>query len=78
MAFFGIDFGTTNTSGFEINGPLRERIGQDAPCGQVVALNQATGEVLVGAGASERQLELEAAGTWQIVPSIKRHLASQR
>jgi molecular chaperone DnaK len=79
MACFGIDFGTTNSSAFEINGPIRLHIGESGqPLRSLIAVNKATGQVLVGKGARGRQLELEAAGTWEVIPSIKRFLATDR
>jgi molecular chaperone DnaK len=79
MAFFGVDFGTTNSSAFEINRPVLERVGEAGrPLASVVAINTVTGEAMVGRAARDRRLELEEKDSWVVIPSIKRHLGTAR
>ena len=64
MGYFGIDFGTTNTSAVEMDGRAVHRFGdaQGKPLPSVIILNQATDEVVGGRDAWNRRLELQQLG----------------
>lgn len=80
MGYFGIDFGTTNTSAVEVDGRAVQRYGdeQGKPLPSVIILNQATDEVVGGRQAWNRRLELQQLGGFEVVGSIKRCLESDR
>jgi molecular chaperone DnaK len=80
MSYFGIDFGTTNTSAVEIDGHVIHRFGdsQGKPLPSVIILNHATDQVIGGRDAWNRRLELQQLGGYEIIGSIKRCLESDR
>jgi len=80
MGYFGIDFGTTNTSAVEVDGRAIQRYGDELgkPLPSVIILNQATDEVIGGRAAWNRRLELQQLGGFEVVGSIKRVLESDR
>ena len=80
MGYFGIDFGTTNTSAVEIDGRVVHQFGdeQGKPLPSVIILNHATDQVIGGRDAWNRRLQLQQLGGFEIVGSIKRCLESNR
>jgi molecular chaperone DnaK len=80
MGYFGIDFGTTNTSAVEVDGRAVQRYGdeQGKPLPSVIILNKATDRVIGGREAWNRRMELQQVGGFEIVGSIKQCLESDR
>lgn len=76
MSVFGIDFGTTNSSAFEL--PLAHRYGDqsDNPLPSIIAINKATGTVIGGREAANRRVELQEHGAYEVITSVKRYLDS--
>jgi molecular chaperone DnaK len=79
--YFGIDFGTTNSSAvryIEEAGPIR--FGDDAgrPLPSIVAIDKALGEVECGRSAWENREEYTESGQYHVVESIKWDLGTNR
>jgi len=78
MSFFGIDFGTTNSTAVNYVPGARhaQRYGDDAgrPYPSIVAIDRATGRALSGRYVWEHHEELSQSGRYHIVHSIKRVL----
>lgn len=78
MSFFGIDFGTTNSTAVNyVPGAAHaQRYGDDAgrPYPSIVAIDRATGRALSGRYVWEHHEELSQSGRYHIVHSIKRVL----
>src|SRR5436309_10250008 len=73
---FGIDFGTTNSCGVRLIGTRAENIGDEtgAPMPSVVAINQFTGEILVGREAHNLLGRVDDESGYIVIPSVKRIL----
>lgn len=73
---FGIDFGTTNSCSVRLIGTRAENIGDEtgAPMPSVVAINQFTGEILVGREARNLLGRVDDESGYVVIPSVKRIL----
>ena len=78
MSFFGIDFGTTNSTAVNYvpGTPHAQHYGDDAgrPYPSIVAIDRATGRAISGRTVWERRQELSQRGQHYIIQSIKRVL----
>jgi molecular chaperone DnaK len=72
-AFFGIDFGTTNSTAVKVMGGEFQKYGDEAgqPLPSVVALDRATGEATCGRDVWENREEYRSAGAVHIIESVK-------
>lgn len=73
---FGIDFGTTNSCCVRLVGTRAENIGDEtgAPMPSVVAINQFSGELLVGREARNLLSRVDDESGYIVIPSVKRIL----
>lgn len=80
--WFGIDFGTTNSSTVGVlgNGSVNKiiRYGDDygGPFPSLIAVNKSTGEVYCGRNAWEKRREL--ADSCEVIPSVKSYLGTDK
>jgi molecular chaperone DnaK len=72
-AFFGIDFGTTNSAAVKVMGREFQKYGDEA--GQllpsVVALDRATGEAICGRDVWQNREEYRTSGAFHVIESVK-------
>lgn len=76
MSWFGIDFGTTNTSACDA---LTRRVygdGFGSPLPSIVAIDRASDTPLIGRDAWERRFELRERGDYQVIRSVKTLLST--
>jgi len=73
VSHFGIDFGTTNSGAFEINGPARLSYGDEAgkPMPSILVIDRATGHALCGRDVWNRRLSYSEKGGFRVVPPLK-------
>lgn len=71
--FFGIDFGTTNSTAMKLMGGEFHKYGDEAgqPLPSVVALDRATGEATCGRDVWRNREEYRSAGAVHVIESIK-------
>ena len=76
--FFGIDFGTTNSTAMKLMGGEFHKYGDEAgqPLPSVVALDRATGEATCGRDVWRNREEYRTAGAVHVIESIKLHMGS--
>ena len=77
-AFFGIDFGTTNSTAMKLMAGEFHKYGDEAgqPLPSVVALDRATGEASCGRDVWRNREEYRTAGAVYVIESIKLHMGS--
>jgi molecular chaperone DnaK len=77
-AFFGIDFGTTNSTAMKLMAGEFHKYGDEAgqPLPSVVALDRATGEANCGRDVWRNREEYRTSGAVYVIESIKLHLGS--
>jgi len=82
MSFFGIDFGTTNSTAVNYvpGAPRAQHYGDDAgrPYPSIVAIDRATGHAMSGRSVWEHHDELSQKGQHYIIQSIKRVLGKSQ
>jgi molecular chaperone DnaK len=76
MSFFGIDFGTTNTSAFDALTGRTYGDGFGSPLPSIVAIDRASNTPLIGRDAWEHRFELRERGDYEVIRSIKTLLDS--
>ena len=76
MSHFGIDFGTTNSCAFEIQGPARLQYGDEAgkPLPSFLVIDRATGHALCGRDVWNKRLSYSEKGGYRVVPPLKKLL----
>src|ERR1019366_3306560 len=79
-AFFGIDFGTTNSAAIKVMGGEFQKYGDEAgqPLPSVVALDRATGEATCGREVWRNRGEYRRAGTVHVIESVKWYLGTEQ
>lgn len=77
-SYFGIDFGTTNSTAVKLTGAEIQKYGDEAgqPLPSVVALDCATGEASCGRELWQRREEYRRTGNYHVVESIKAYLGT--
>ena len=78
-AFFGIDFGTTNSAAVKVMGQEFQKYGDEAgqPLPSVVALDKATGEARCGREVWQNREEYRSSGVFHVIESVKWELGTQ-
>jgi molecular chaperone DnaK len=76
VSHFGIDFGTTNSCAFEIQGPARLHYGDEAgkPLPSIIVIDRATGRALCGRDVWNQRLSYSEKGGFRVVPPLKKLL----
>jgi len=73
VSHFGIDFGTTNSGAFEIDGASKQHFGdeQGKPLPSIVVIDRATGQPLGGRDVWNHRLSYREKGGFRVVPPLK-------
>jgi len=71
MNWFGIDFGTTNTSACDALTGRTFGDGLGAPLPSIIAIDKVSDSVLTGRDAWERRFELKDRGDYEVIRSVK-------
>jgi len=79
-AFFGIDFGTTNSAAVKVMGRELQKYGDEAgqPLPSVVAIDRATGEAICGRDVWQNREEYRSSGAFHVIESVKWALGSDK